>query len=395
VKNTPLDGPAAATLPTSLDPTETNVERWQLLTHPFPQIHAKHQHIREHLLNTFCASQHPQLRKRAFKINNCCAFPSLRTNDEGQPVVSLMRCRDRLCPMCTWHQGRRTEARVKAIISEWDQCRHLTLTLRSTNEPLGQQIDLLLGAFRRLRQRDFWRHKVHGGIGTVEITYNPKTDRWHPHLHLLLDGKYIEHSIVSSEWSKVTGGSFVVHVSAVHSRDDAGRYIAKYVSKPSEMPDLPRSRTEELALALAGRRTLITFGTAHNAGLPVRDRRQDGKGSRHVVSVHQVIHAYRRRMAAAMEFVSISSVYLPRMARLVVGGDTSSIDPFAIDASAVNTRLVELGEMIRLFSDTGVDLSVDRPTRASQQLNIRELIEPRTVPPLGLSQNGGQRNVGS
>jgi len=236
----------------------------------------------------FATSSSLSLIGRAWKLRDCCANPTIRQREDGSTFFSPSRCRDRLCPLCAKCDARKTANRVKATTSSWDQVRHLTLTMKSNDKPLVEQIDQLLASFRRLRQRRWWSDRVNGGIGTLEITHNPATKQWHPHLHVLLDGDYLPHAQLRNQWERVTAGSTIVHITAVHSRDDASTYIAKYVSKPSDVAKLDQQSAVELALALVGRRTVIAFGTAHGVGLPVRMKGPDTTGSSHVVSVRAI-----------------------------------------------------------------------------------------------------------
>jgi hypothetical protein len=253
------------------------------------------------------------------------------------------------------------------------------LTLKSSDDPLVEQVDRLLSAFRRLRQRGFWSRFVNGGIGTLEVTYNAGTGQWHPHLHILLDGLYIPHSIVSSEWSMVTGGSFVVHVAAVHSRDDAGRYIAKYVAKPSEMVNLPPARTVELALALSGRRTLITFGTAHNVGLPVRVRRTGEEATKHVISVHHIARAYRSSKPYAVKLVELAKRHMPALVRLIAPAEAVNLPP-PTDANAGTVKMIKdyLAD-INWWSEHNSDPIRTSGRRGMSVLGSQMLFDPRPV----------------
>jgi hypothetical protein len=149
-------------------------------------------------------------------------------------------------------------------------------------------LDALLKSFRRLRQRRWWRDRVDGGIGTVEVTFNKQTRQWHPHLHVMLDGVYLPQAELKEQWEGVTKDSFIVHITAVHGREQAAGYISKYISKPSDVAQLDLPQAVELAKALAGRRTVITFGAAHGTGLPARKKGTDHAGSSHVVSVQAI-----------------------------------------------------------------------------------------------------------
>lgn len=228
------------------------------------------------------------MRNRAWKLRDCCANPTIRQREDGSTFFSPARCRDRLCPLCAKCDARKTACRVKEAVSMWDTARHLTLTMQSNDKPLVEQIDELLASFRRLRQRRWWSDRVNGGIGTMEITFNATTKQWHPHIHVLLDGEYLPHAQLKTEWERVTCGSTIVHITAVHSRDDASTYIAKYVSKPSDIAKLDQQSAVELALALVGRRTVIAFGTAHGVRIPVRQQGPDTTGSSHVVTVRAI-----------------------------------------------------------------------------------------------------------
>lgn len=290
-------GPAP--LPTSLDPRETNVELGWERAHPFPFVHRRHEQERFKLIRMFATSSSQRIRHRAWKLRDCCANPTIRRRVDGSTYFSPSRCRDRLCPLCARIVARQTSERVLKTISSWDQARHLVLTLKSTDEPLVEQIDHLMRSFRRLRQRRWWKERVSGGIGTLEITFNESTKQWHPHLHVILNGEYLPHSDLKAQWQMVTNDSTIVHITAVHSRDDASRYIAKYVSKPSDVAKLDQSPAVELAIALTGRRTVIAFGTAHGVGLPARQKGTDQAGSSHVVTVSAIRKALHADQAFA------------------------------------------------------------------------------------------------
>lgn len=290
---------AVPSLPTSLDPRETNVDLRWLDQHPFPEVHANHRSERKRIIEMLATSEDGALRRRAWKLRDCCAHPTIRMRPDGSTYFSPSRCRDRLCPLCAKIEAKRTAKRVLNVIAGWDQSRHLVLTQKSTSVPLADQIDQLLSCFRRLRQRRWWKDRVNGGIGTLEITRNETTKQWHPHLHVILSGEYLPHNELKSQWINVTTSSSIVHITAVHSRDDASRYIAKYVSKPSDVAQLDQPSAEELALALVGRRTVIAFGTAHGSGLPLRVKAPDPGGSLHIAGLQSVRKALKDDLPSA------------------------------------------------------------------------------------------------
>jgi len=101
-----------------------------------------------------------------------------------------------------------------------------------------------------------------GGVAFLEIKWFKGTKCWHPHLHILTEGKYIAKQALSNAWRKATDGSFIVDVKKIRNADSAVGYVVKYASKPHD-PSIFRDpdRLDEAVLALKGRRLCLTYGT--------------------------------------------------------------------------------------------------------------------------------------
>jgi hypothetical protein len=99
-------------------------------------------------------------------------------------------------------------------------------------------------------------------VAFCEVVWFPKTERWHPHLHILSDGRYIAKEALRKAWLKATGDSFIVDVRKVTSAERAAHYVTKYASKPHDASIWrePR-RLDEAILAMKGRRLCLTYGT--------------------------------------------------------------------------------------------------------------------------------------
>jgi hypothetical protein len=136
------------------------------------------------------------------------------------------------------------------------------LTLRSTDAPLRDELDRLYNAFKRLRSSRWWKGLVLGGVAFLELTYNDKRRQWHPHLHLIVQGRYVPHADLSREWHKRTGDSFIVDVRAVRSNDEVTSYVTKYVSKTA-VPDthLADRLLDEWCEALESRKLCLCWGS--------------------------------------------------------------------------------------------------------------------------------------
>jgi len=258
-------------LPTYVQPLETTVDPSASTDLHQPPWQERSRPTRDQIIYSLESSSEPHHRKRASKLTWCCRFPSLRVRPSGDAYFSAGRCRDRLCPTCGASRSREVAERVNHLINKAPQLRFLTLTLRSTTNPLSEQLDLLTSSFRRLRQTATWRAYCNASIATIQITLNPRTNQWHPHLHVLIEGIYMPRDEIVVAWKKATGGSTVVDIRPVHDRATTSTYIARYVSNPNELADWPPPAIREYSDAIHGRRTVITTGSWHNVGLPPKD----------------------------------------------------------------------------------------------------------------------------
>lgn len=283
------DAPAAGTS-SSLDAQETS-------PHPFDEeqpsranpldlqstqqriAHRRHDGTRRRIILAMHFSPDEPLHKRAARLAACCCCPTFRTGSDFKPGVNLARCRDRLCPLCSHRRGHEAAAKVLALTHTFDAPRLLTLTLRSTDQPLKDVLFRLFNRFAFLRKMRGWTDRVTGGVWTLEITRNAITGQWHAHLHIIADGDFFPQAVLKALWLEATGDSFIVDVRAIHNRRDAAKYVAAYLAKPADVASWPASAIAEYALALHGRRLMQPFGTARSVDLDTDDEGREPQGA--------------------------------------------------------------------------------------------------------------------
>lgn len=175
--------------------------------------------------------------------------------------VACNKCRDRLCIPCARARGRRVAARV-AELSQDREIRFITLTLRINWEPLSDQVTRLMRCFARLRRRVLWKSTQTGGVAFLELKRRPHNHTWHPHVHIITEGVFIEKRDLSKAWHEITGDSFIVDVRECKSSGHAAYYAAKYSGKAvhNGVENDPEM-LDEAVLALKGRRLFTCFGT--------------------------------------------------------------------------------------------------------------------------------------
>lgn len=201
--------------------------------------------------------------KRLDRFRTCgdAAWVYRSVADPQKVKVCSDTCRDRWCRACQRDRSRIIAANLRDRLAG-TSVKLVTLTLRHRFQPLRHQVDRLIDSFRILRKKPLWADSITGGVAFVEVTYNPETNRWHPHLHVLCVGAWISQSSLSSAWDQITGGSFVVDIRAVKDVDTVAAYVVKYATKPMNAVLYRHpAKLIEAMRALQGRHLCMTFGT--------------------------------------------------------------------------------------------------------------------------------------
>lgn len=202
----------------------------------------------------------PQRQQEAFC--ECGASLWMQMNAAKTDVRLVSNgCRNRFCDPC----ARERAANIIANLTDKldvVKCRFVTLTLKHSPTPLTDQIDRIYRDFLVLRRRAFWTTNVVGGAAFLECKVSEFDGLWHVHLHILVQGQWMDQRHLSSEWHAVTGDSSIVHIKPVDDPGHAAHYVTKYVTKPADAsvynnPD----KLKELMISLRGRRLCYTFGT--------------------------------------------------------------------------------------------------------------------------------------
>ncbi|MCY0886075.1 MAG: protein rep [Firmicutes bacterium] len=210
-------------------------------------------------------------------------------------------CRERLCPMCAWRRSLKWAAEVTKVLhvaasehSEWGWVM-LTLTQRNVaSAALPDEIGRILSGWDTLRRRQEFR-AVAGWLRTLEVTRNPRTAEWHPHLHALLavTPSYWTHGYISQKrwrelWADVLGldydPSVEVHRVKARRKEDpleaAAREVGKYTVKDSDLigdgTDVI-ARVQTLDAALKGRRLLAWGGELRRIARQVAPQVPEGE----------------------------------------------------------------------------------------------------------------------
>lgn len=231
-------------------------------------------------------------------LEDCRKFANfVREKVSGDVKVMSSSCRDRWCPMCAGEKKRFVTEAVEIYIKSLKAPRFLTLTLRNNTGDLQSQIEFLQECFRKIRYRAYWKKNVSGGIWFLQIKRGKNSGCWHPHLHMLLDGNYMEQARLSELWELVTYGSPIIDIRRVHDLESAAGEVARYVARPAAMAKMPLEDRIEVIEALAGKRLCGTFGNAKTIALSP-PKIEDGSEWQNIGLYDQVVCEAQSKPAA-------------------------------------------------------------------------------------------------
>jgi len=121
---------------------------------------------------------------------------------DGKTLTSKY-CNNRWCPVCN---RIRTGKLIKGYMSELAKMQDpqfVTLTIPNVpGEDLKDTIEDMISTFIKIKNLFYGRRAYKlNGIRKVEVTHNDETGEYHPHFHLVLDGREVGEALIA-EWLK-------------------------------------------------------------------------------------------------------------------------------------------------------------------------------------------------
>lgn len=199
-----------------------------------------------------------------FNFSNCGAEATVEWSETLQRYrVRGSYCHNRHCEPCMKAKSSLIINNLRAQMKSRPkvQTRFVTLTLCHTGKPLRDEIKRLYAAWKQLRGKKQWKKSQDGGTATLEVKYNAEKKEWHPHLHIISEGRYLSSKTLSDLWLECTGDSYIVDVRFISSDKDVAYYVGKYVTKGVNLEVWQdQAAAIEWIKAIKGVRMCATFG---------------------------------------------------------------------------------------------------------------------------------------
>jgi plasmid rolling circle replication initiator protein Rep len=223
--------------------------------------------------------------KRAERVKNCATFLEFRKDLEtdAKHLVRANFCKAVLCPMCQWRKSLKVFTQVGKVMDAVSERRpelvplFLTLTVRNCAvDKLSEALDELFEGFRRFLNVRRVERVIKGFFRALEITYNAKTDTFHPHIHMivLVDKGYFKGREYMSTrewveiWKKALNVDYgpVLDIRRCNTPTGERKHVAevaKYTLKDDQYATSNSALTDRLVLSLSKalhKRMLVAFG---------------------------------------------------------------------------------------------------------------------------------------
>jgi hypothetical protein len=229
-------------------------------------------------------------RNRLDRFANCGSTCTVEYNHEQQRFrLRGNYCHDRWCIPCARARSRFIAANVIDHLNTHQDVRAMTLTLKHRPVPLSAQIDRLYACFKLLKATKLWKDHVRGGAAFLEFVIAKNGSDWHPHLHILAEGKFFAQKLIAALWFQITGDSSIVDIRLPHDLDGVAHYAAKYASKSADVSIYRNpEKLAECISATRGRHLCQCFGTWR--GIQLTPKKTDTTGWVMLYSLAKLIY---------------------------------------------------------------------------------------------------------
>jgi hypothetical protein len=186
------------------------------------------------------------------------------------------------CPLCAVRRASKTMQaympKYQLIMAEKPNLAPYMVTLTVKNgDDLLERYNHLVKSLQKLTRartrslsgsRDKTQFsKIHAAVGSYEFTNRGKG--WHPHVHMVvLSETPIDQWLLSAEWKRATGDSFIVDVRPIGNADNPVKGFAEVFKYALKFSDLTPDQHVHAATVLNAKRMLFSLGAFRGVVVP-------------------------------------------------------------------------------------------------------------------------------
>jgi hypothetical protein len=227
-------------------------------------------------------------------LRECGRPVSLTCTACGAEREGRTHCDRKYCPECARRIAAERTSRFRNAVAEFRWPLFVTLTVPNSPDPACVQ--RLRADFGRLRRRVLWSRQVAGGVAGIEVTNTG--DGWHPHLHSVIDCRWLAVKTPEPRWNRGVAGIEEACTAAKHEFSalwasivgsahavtwikrtkgaDVVDEVLKYSLKPDGLTEIAEP-LGPLIDALCASRLVTTFGSLYGRAAELTSRADDAE----------------------------------------------------------------------------------------------------------------------
>ena len=160
---------------------------------------------------------------------------SLYCAHDGFKKIVPIRCKGRTCGECRAREFFRLAEQYRDALKSVSWPNFLTIAPKNVTHLTQDYLRLFHAAVKKVLRRKHWQESIKSGVVFAETTNIGHG--WHPHMHGLVDARWIDPARLAKEMTETLGWSVKVHVKRWRSGEDVIRYCLGYLKKA---PDIYR-----------------------------------------------------------------------------------------------------------------------------------------------------------
>jgi len=223
---------------------------------------------------------HSNIESQYWQSYYCCR----ELKQEGQ-YLTAKYCNKRWCFECNAIRAAKMINGYKPIFDKWPGVQFVTLT--RPNVPgykLPAEVEDLIHTFELCRRYIIEKKKIKiKGLRKFEVTYNNRTETFHPHFHLIVEDLQTA-NLIKNEWLFRNPEA---SPDAQHTRPaDEGCYIEmfKYATKEVVKENTPAQAKDLIFQSITGKRIYQAFGIKKYVSEDIEDIERQAYGMLEPVS---------------------------------------------------------------------------------------------------------------
>lgn len=221
-------------------------------------------------------------------LKDCASWLIFAENQQKERKLKRANfCRVRLCPMCNWRRSLKLFSQVSEItdlILAEKKVRFIFVTLTVRNccgEELPETIDAMFKGFKYITNTGLnfapakiLKKNLCGYMKAMEVTYNSKTNEFHPHLHCIFEVKtsyFTDGYMTKKDWVELWKSAMKLDydpsVDVRNIKGGTAKAVAEVAKYPVKLDSLLKIENKEQASEALiylhraiFKRRLVTFG---------------------------------------------------------------------------------------------------------------------------------------